>query len=175
MIKENRQEEIMQQHAKSGKFGKQTLQKIQEENRRLILEAIHGCSYEEALEKEKFKIGSLVKIKDDFRDEIYSFAGHSYVTTPYQGDIDYACLTSTDISGFSVMLAQLSEWYGKPLTLDRVLLAISNITNRNPFESSNDLINLKVKNCFIDWNLEKETLELQEESVQISINKLLTE
>jgi len=40
MIKENRQEEIMQQHAKSGKFGKQTLQEIQEENRRLILEAV---------------------------------------------------------------------------------------------------------------------------------------
>ena len=36
MIKENRQEEIMQQHAKSGKFGKQTLQEIQQENRRLI-------------------------------------------------------------------------------------------------------------------------------------------
>ena len=41
MIKENRQEEIMQQHAQSGKFGKQeTLQEIQEENRRLILEAV---------------------------------------------------------------------------------------------------------------------------------------
>jgi hypothetical protein len=29
-----------------------SLEEIQQENRRLILEAIHGCSYEEALEKE---------------------------------------------------------------------------------------------------------------------------
>jgi len=42
MTKESRQEEIMQQHAKSGKFGKKdTLQEIQEENRRLISHTTH--------------------------------------------------------------------------------------------------------------------------------------
>lgn len=35
-----------------------TLQEIQQENRKFILEAIHGCSYEEALKKEYAKKGN---------------------------------------------------------------------------------------------------------------------
>ena len=34
------------------------LQQIQQENRKFILEAIHGCSYEEALKKEYAKKGN---------------------------------------------------------------------------------------------------------------------
>tara|TARA_R110000868_G_C10612158_1_gene741488 strand:+ start:118 stop:453 length:336 start_codon:yes stop_codon:yes gene_type:complete len=36
-----------------------SLEQIQQENRKFILEAIHGCSYEEALEIEKQEIKSL--------------------------------------------------------------------------------------------------------------------
>ena len=35
-----------------------SLEQIQKENRKFILEAIHGCSYEEALEKEYAKKGN---------------------------------------------------------------------------------------------------------------------
>ena len=35
-----------------------TLEQIQKENRKFILEAIHGCSYEEALKKEYAKKGN---------------------------------------------------------------------------------------------------------------------
>ena len=35
-----------------------SLEQIQQENRKFILEAIHGCSYEEALEKEYAKKGN---------------------------------------------------------------------------------------------------------------------
>lgn len=36
----------------------ETLEQIQQENRKFILEAIHGCSYEEALKKEYAKKGN---------------------------------------------------------------------------------------------------------------------
>jgi hypothetical protein len=52
-----------------------TLEQIQQENRKFILEAIHGCRYEEALKKE-LGFGCKVKIKrfmstQDFNEEIF--------------------------------------------------------------------------------------------------------
>ena len=52
-----------------------SLEQIQQDNRKFILEAIHGCSYEEALKKE-LGVGCKVKIKrfmstQDFNEEIF--------------------------------------------------------------------------------------------------------
>lgn len=124
MIKESRQEEIMQQHAKSGKFGKQTLQEIQGENRRLIICASH---------------------KTD--------------------DINIALDRASYCPKVNI--------YG----LNWVLLALKVSDDDELFMSnSGKYLRIPTSNgATIFWDLEKETLELQEEIVQRSINKLLKE
>ena len=56
-----------------------TLEQIQQENRKFILEAIHRCDYDEALNKE-LDIGCKVKIKNfitnnEFSEEIFVIDG----------------------------------------------------------------------------------------------------
>jgi hypothetical protein len=46
-----------------------TLQEIQAENRRLILEAVHGCSYEEALEQDFLQANSQFTIFTGYRGD----------------------------------------------------------------------------------------------------------
>ena len=83
-----------------------SLEQIQKENRKFILEAIHGCSYEEALEKE---LGVGCKIILEGWLDIKSY--------------DY---TITDTDTFKISRDQIIEVIGKPLTLSRVLLAFKN-------------------------------------------------
>ena len=82
------------------------LEQIQKENRKFILEAIHGCSYEEALEKE---LGVGCKIILEGWLDIKSY--------------DY---TITDTDTFKISRDQIIEVIGKPLTLSRVLVAFKN-------------------------------------------------
>ena len=137
-----------------------TLEQIQKENRKFILEAIYGCSYEEALQKEE---------------------GHNclYIySTPYGnlklvGDAKYY--------GYNRKKhhpdAFVKEIIGKPITLNRVLKAIDPFGNYGCIAGHICKVNRKqAKYAFVcEWNLEIETLEEQSEETQRVINQILTE
>ena len=126
-----------------------SLQEIQQENRRLILEAVHGVSYEEALEKDEkslsqnsFFSNGLCLIREYIRPENF-----------YKG-------------------------LGKPITLSRVLLALEkqfkNEYHKMIFQDGQlFFICAETPVCQFYWRLEKETLEEQSEETQRQINKLL--
>ena len=148
-----------------------SLEQIQKENRKFILEAIHGCSYEEALKKE-LGVGCKVKIKrfmstQDFNEEIF-------VIDDYCDFFNESFFKTTDSHRHN----EITEIIGKPLTLSRVLLAL---------KSKEDLFNPKryeiclgtgklfyydySKNIELVLDLTKETLEERSEETQRAINK----
>jgi len=133
-----------------------TLEQIQQENRKFILEANYGCSYEEALEKE---LGVNCKIILDG-----SFGIKNY---------DY---TITDNDNFKINRDQIIEIIGKPLTLSRVLLALP---SELYYYKSGNLLYITKPNQDpkeqITWDLAKETLEEQTEWTQRKINKLFND
>ena len=144
------------------------LKQIRKENRKFILEAIHGCSYEEALKKE-LGVGCKVKIKrfmssEDFNEEIFV--------------IDDYCDFSTEnlfrtIGSFHHN--EIIEIIGKPLTLSRVLLAISkhgyydDIYFGDLHGDSCETLEFDIKG--VSFDLTKETLEEQTEETQRAINE----
>ena len=144
------------------------LKQIRKENRKFILEAIHGCSYEEALKKE-LGVGCKVKIKrfmssEDFNEEIFV--------------IDDYCDFSTEnlfrtIGSFHHN--EIIEIIGKPLTLSRVLLAISkhgyydDIYFGDLHGDSCETLEFDIKG--VSFDLTKETLEEQSEETQRAINE----
>ena len=73
-----------------------SLEQIQQENRKFILEAIHGCSYEEALKIEEQEIVKNSFFRNNFLIREYIAPENIYIH------------------------------FGKPLTLSRVLLAFKN-------------------------------------------------
>ncbi len=137
------------------------IKRIQEYNRCKIICAVHGTEdYEEAL-KEELGFGCRVinhlipfvqgsDIEDDFVDFI--------------SDTKYRILTHTE----PLHINNLKSIIGKPLTLDRVLLASEDFWLFNR-ESKNLL---KIEDGII-WNLTKQTLEEQDFETQFSVFKLL--
>ena len=157
-----------------------TLQEIQEENRKLILETIYACSYEEALEREmKIPFCQVKHKKAQDLDSIRHFNSPDDIEL-----VDY--LTSFFLDDLKII--------GLPLTLSRVLLALSKQDWwRFPFYNAEDIRRYPLvlgfdgafcEVCRIDfdahlsekfrWNLTKETLEEQTGETQREINKLLT-
>jgi len=143
-----------------------SLEQIQQENRKFILEAIHGCSYDEALKKE-LGVGCKVKIKkimssQDFNEEIFV--------------IDDYCDFSTE-NLFRTIDShhhnKITEIIGKPLTLSRVLLALP---SELYYYKSGNLLYITKPNQNpkeqIPCELKKETLEEQTEETQRAINRL---
>jgi len=143
------------------------LKQIQKENRKFILEAIHGCSYEEALEKE-LGVGCKIIFEGAF-------------------GIEY---TITDTDTFKISRDQIIEIIGKPLTLSRVLLASIKSAKcmdchehkNNKYCSSEWHVDIeenlsRIRNFILDnWkNLELETLEEQSEETQRAINGLFND
>lgn len=167
-----------------------SLQKIQKENRKFILEAIYGCSYEEALQKEW---GENCIIEDCILNG-EEMASWGRVIKDNRHKSLYANIDSGNQLEFSI------NWdddfkctiIGKPITLSRVLLAFKNkdvkIYNKSlvfsyEWGSFYPLIEdtesaypeYKLWGLFsFDWDLTKETLEEQSEETQREINKLLT-
>ena len=109
------------------------LEQIQKENRKFILEAIHGCSYEEALEKE---LGVGCKAID----KMHLFFGEpspEEMTLVYGNAVDseesdplyflhYRGIPCARFSKQEICDKDKFEIIGKPLTLSRVLLAFKN-------------------------------------------------
>ena len=150
-----------------------TLQQIQQENRKFILEAIHGCSYEEAIEKE-LGVGCKVKIKrffsiKDFNEEIFI--------------IDNYCDFSTENLFRTIGSPyhnEITEIIGKPLTLSRVLLALKDKkigfyddSLGEIWQGGGSFYREDNVEYICDWDLTKETLEEQTEETQRAINKIL--
>ncbi len=155
-----------------------SLQEIQKENRKFILEAIYGCSYEEALEKEW---GENCIIEDCILNGS-EMASWGRVIKDNRHISLYANIDSGKQLEFSV------NWdddfkctiIGKPITLSRVLLALKD----KLIGYYDDGLGYIVKRLFsngwyheveyiCDWDLTKETLEEQSEETQREINKLL--
>lgn len=134
-----------------------TLEEIQQENRKMILEAIHGCSYEEALEREEENI-----IEN-------SFFLHGNIIKEY------------------VRPENFYKGLGKPLTLDRVLLVLQNVQIDGEYAKFDirreeiifenyiydGLRESRITSIGIAWELTKLTLEQQSEKTQRAINQLL--
>ena len=163
-----------------------SLEQIQQENRKFILEAIHGCSYEEALKKE-LGFGCKVKIKrfmstQDFNEEIF-------VIDNYCEFSDENLFRTIDSSHHN----EITEIIGKPLTLSRVLLAFKNKEVKTFYGdeiifniAGSQFCKLSVEDeesyattytvygiCL--WNLELETLEEQSEETQRGINEFFND
>lgn len=162
-----------------------SLEQIQQENRKFILEAIHGCSYEEAIEKE-LGVGCKVKIKrffsiKDFNEEIFIIDNYC--------DFFTENLFRTIGSSYH---NEITEIIGKPLTLSRVLLAFKNKDIKNLYGdriifniAGSQFCGLQLEEEYHNphyslygagnWNLELETLEEQSEETQRKINKLFND
>ena len=154
-----------------------TLQEIQKENRKFILEAIYGCSYEEAIEKE-LGVGCKVKIKrffsiKDFNEEIFIIDNYC--------DFFTENLFRTIGSSYH---NEITEIIGKPLTLSRALLPLKD-KEIDYYDSGLGYIEYEKKlfshdwyyevRYICDWDLTKETLEEQSEETQRAINKLFND
>ena len=160
-----------------------SLQEIQKENRKFILEAIHGCSYEEALQKEW---GENCIIEDCILNGS-EMASWGRVIKDNRHKSLYANIDSGNQLEFSV------NWdddfkctiIGKPITLSRVLLAIWK-SDKYYYKSSFDKAQkemwfgekfhaLKFGSKGVSFDLTKETLEEQSEETQRAINKLFND
>ena len=150
-----------------------SLKQIQEENRKFILEAIHGCSYDEALKKE-IGFGCDIVVQN----YVCGVKDKTEILT-----IDKS-VKICDITGLFVFTgddkkpSEIIEIIGKPITFDRVLLAIqfSNIEiecDRFVFKKLTISYSIYKIDKF-DWDLTKDTLEKQSEETQREINKILT-
>ena len=131
-----------------------SLEQIQQENRKFILEAIHGCSYEEALKKEE----------GDFCHYLYQT---NYGEQTIIGDVkSYGYNKDKHFPN-----AFLIKIIGKPLTLSRVLLAIYKHEYYEDILFDYSSVYLKG----VSFDLTKETLEEQTEETQREINEFFND
>jgi hypothetical protein len=151
------------------------LQEIQEYNRMIIICAVNGTKdYEEALKKE-IGVGCKVKIKNFITNN--EFSEEIFVIDKY---CDFFNETFFRKIG-SYQLCEIIEIIGKPLTLDRVLLALDFYDIGYIASSSDKILTITIgkiynnlpKKIVIDWNLTKKTLEEQSEETQRAIYELL--
>lgn len=136
-----------------------TLQKIQEFNRRKIICAVNGTQdYEEALKKEEGdSCHYLYKTNFGEREIIGDPRRCGYNREKHHPD------------------AFLLKVIGKPLTLDRVLMALSRICGKTLISVYGNLLGIQKDKYsdYIDFELTKPTLEEQSEETQRAIYELL--
>lgn len=150
-----------------------TLEQIQKENRKMILEAIHGLSYEQALEKELVVGCKVIDLKHQFFGEhsptemvlVEDTGDESFYFTHYRGN------PIINVSLEAILDKNRYEILGKPLTLDRVLLAFleKKICHFHIIIGESSKIELEAIEF---WDLTKPTLEEQSEETQGAIHKL---
>lgn len=159
-----------------------TLKQIQEENRKFIIMANNPTAktYEEALEME-LGFGCQVILRE------YS---HSIIITHesiLKGHYDWGNENS-DFHKYIKLLHDDTEEYvqkiiGKPLTLDRVLIAYDYYDIGYHCSSSKNILRMTVgkiynnlpKDVVFNWDLTKKTLEEQSEETQRKFNELINE
>ena len=167
-----------------------SLEQIQQENRKFILEAIHGCSYKEALKKElgyDCEVYAVIWGKSPQRyiiDNLICYFDGEYLRfKELVGDISRKDLTETgleNLEDYESTRYRITKIIGKPLTLSRVLFALKD-KQIGFYDDSLSKI-LRGQGSFYrednveyicDWDLLKETLEEQTEGTQREINKFL--
>ena len=137
-----------------------TIQEIQKENRKFILEAIHGCSYDEALKKE-IGLGCDIVVQN----YVCGVKDKTIIIT-LDKSIRICDLTGLFVFANNNKPLEIIEIIGKPITLDRVLLAV--------IKSDKYCNSSEVRNFVLDnWDLTIEILEQQSEETQREINKIL--
>lgn len=95
-----------------------SLEQIQQENRKFILEAIHGCSYEEALEKEYAKKGNNT-ISVPFREyEGEELTLSRVLLALLKADKPVGAILAQNKSGFYINLRSDMPWDIKFETLE---------------------------------------------------------
>lgn len=164
-----------------------SLEQIQQENRKFILEAIHGCSYEEALKKE---LGVGCRVIDK-KHQFFGVSAPEEMTLVYGDGVsgeesDPLYFSHLRGNPFVIFLKQdifdkdRFEIIGKPLTLSRVLLALKDKKIGFYDDSLGEI--WRGEGSFYrednveyicDWDLTKETLEEQSEETQRGINSYL--
>jgi len=151
------------------------IKKIQDFNCEKIIMACNpkAKSYEEALEVELNSpyVDCCVMIKNN------RFPSLSTEVVHFINDIDK---TFVNIRGEKYKLSSIKKIRGKPLTLDRVLIALE--AKGMFYISVNGHLIKRVRDCFnyfdykdlnVKWDLTKPTLEEQTEETQLAIAKLL--
>jgi hypothetical protein len=154
-----------------------TLEQIQEENRKAIIMANNpdAKSYEEALEME---LGFGCIIEDDYWHDLHFVLDNYSLNSGFKNMILKVHLyTHNQQKIYKDYVLEKYRIIGKPLTLDRVLIALEGL------HFGLDTCELSPKHIWfyvgsyedwIEWDLTKTTLEEQEENVQRKINELLT-
>jgi hypothetical protein len=145
-----------------------SLKQIQEFNRKKIICAVNGTeNYQEALKKE-LEVGCKVKIKNFITNN--EFSEEIFVIDEY---CDFFNETLFRKVG-SYKNSEIIEIIGKPLTLDRVLIAIKQRGYYDDIwfgEGDDCSLEFDIKN--LSWSLTKPTLEEQSEETQRAIYELL--
>jgi len=144
-----------------------TLQEIQEFNRRKIICAVNGTeNYQEAL-KIELGVGCKVKIKNFITNN--EFYEEIFVIDEYCDFFNETLFRKIE----SYKNSEIIEIIGKPLTLDRVLIAIRHhgYTRDIWFGENIGFLNFLFKD--LSWDLTKRTLEEQSEETQKAIYELL--
>ena len=165
-----------------------SLEQIQIENRKFILEAIHACSYEEALKKELgFGCEVIARIwgnllRSTIDNLTCCFDGDYLRFRELVGDISIRDLTDEGLERlkeYQDARHRIIEIIGKPLTLSRVLLAISkhgyydDIWFGDLYGDSYEMLEFDLKG--VSFDLTKETLEEQSEETQRGLNKFFND
>ena len=155
-----------------------TLEQLQQENRKFILKAIHGCSYEEALKKELNLGCKVIDKKHRFFGELdpteMTLVYGDGVSGEESDPLYFSHLRGNPFVSFSkqeIRDKDRFEIIGKPLTLSRVLLAICEHSYHDDiWLNANKMLEFDLKG--VSFDLTKETLEEQTEWTQRAINKL---
>jgi hypothetical protein len=157
-----------------------TLQEIQEFNRRKIICAVNGTeNYEEALKKE-LGVGCLVEVYMPARGYIMPEYKQLHIINEFNKFEDKFVYEDVGCKNIRVvmegkMVCDKDKIIGKPLTLDRVLLALSRICGETIISVYEDLFSIKKDNYsdYIDFELTKPTLEKQSKETQKAFYELL--
>jgi len=162
-----------------------TLQEIQEFNRRKIICAVNGTEdYEEALKKELIFGCIVIDLKHQFfgvKDPhemtlVYDTEDGEYYFDHYRGN-PFVIYREDEI-----LNKERFQIIGKPLTLDRVLLALKNIKcswlyfnikNSNICERDANMYDYDDFIFLANWGLTKPILEKQSEETQRAFYELL--
>ena len=153
-----------------------TLQEIQEFNRRKIICAVNGTeNYQEALEKELTFGCIVIDLKHQFFGEkdphkmtlVYDTGDGEYYFDHYRGNP--FLIYREDV----ILNKERFQIIGKPLTLDRVLIAIRHhgYTRDIWFGENVGFLNFLFKD--LSWDLTKPTSEMQTEKTQKTFYELL--
>ena len=159
------------------------IKEIQEYNRKKIICAVHGTDDYEAALKMELERGCRVEVWD-------LYGGSELTIYDYMRSYNSACFIEFENNSYYELIncivakegkrtVKLNKIIGKPITLDRILIALEKVSNsfiEIGLYANGEIYSLfgtdnLIKIC--KWDLTKQTLEEQTEETQLQIAKLL--